>query len=622
MAKGPWKRLGSRQTTLQQWEPPNGWVEQGPCLWVPPNYKASAWELAQPAIATPEDAEVEYFRCASSLAYFAFRHVWTVDVDDPWGAPQFRKFPCYPYLRRFFQTVQPLRNYHVEKSRQMTLSWAWMVVFLWDVLFHENWPNLVVSRRSSEVDDGGASSTPDSLLGKVRFMHGHLPVYLQHAFEIKSHSIRCPSNRSYIKGETGTGHAGRGPTYRRALMDEAAYIEGSEGVFKAVRSTAKRGTVLNSTPNGKGNAFARVRFNPSSSFVKLRFHWTEHPRKAEQLACSCGWHSLATGAGAPPALQFHEHDCANRRQNPPRQSEALSPWYEEQCADLTPEGVASELDIGYEKSRRGRVYDAFDSTFDTFDHTTLIDPKTGVAVGEKKSWESLLDYRQRYLRAALKPNRTTFTAWDFGVGDPTAILLGQIDDEDTMEVRWIDEYEANGLSWDHYHSFVKGLWLPAWEAVNGGIMDMVHYGDPAGKQRDSQLMSWISNLATGDPPIFLRSRIPNGSRLEWIDFVRRLYRERRVKVSTWCAGGLGSKDAPGLIDAVEQWHWPVDGNGEPTPGEHMPVHDKFSHKATAQLYFYCIHFNHRLPVRDQSRSVSLADLLSMGDSDLSTPASF
>jgi hypothetical protein len=585
-------------------------VETAANVWVPPDYAPSVWELATPPIVSLDDAEYEYDRCRRSAGHFIFHHCWTIHVDDPSGAPTFRKFPVYPFLRRFFREAQPQQNLHVEKSRQMTMSWAWMALFLWDVLFHDRWPDLVVSRRAVDVDDGGSSSTPDSLMGKVRLMLTMLPVYLQPLNAVvKQFQISIPDNKSWIRGETGTRSAGRGPTYRRALLDEAAYIEGSESIFKAVRQSAKNGTCLNSTPNGKANVFARVRFNPRSTFKKLSFWWPRHPVKAEGLYCTCGW-KFVLDLSAPVHLQipiqaFHAHDCGNLKLSPPRPRECRSAWYDEACRDYTPEQTASELDISYERSRRGRVYEGFDSTLHVFDHQLLRQPD-GTPLGERRAKETLEDYHVRYLRAALDPLKPLVVGWDFGVSDPSSLLLGQILDEKQMVVRWIDEHEHHGESWDYYHRHVTKLWWRVWVELGGEKhYPMEHYGDPSGKNRASDLTSWVSNLAGADPPIRIQSvetGTPGaGSPLEWIDFIHVLIRGQRVLLSSWCAH---------LIDTLEQYRWPTTAEGELLVGSAQPVHDQYSHTADALRYVYRVRFLHRLKTRERP-GMSMRDILTI-----------
>ena len=602
MSRGPWRRISSpsKDGLTSAWQPPPGWVETGAGVWVPPGYQPNRWELppVQP-ITSPEVSYAEFNRCRQSASYCILHWFWTLDVDDPSGAPSFRKFPSYPYLRKFFDEAQAVSNMHVEKSRQMTMSWAWMALFLWDILFHDRWPNLVVSRKEKDVDDGGAASTSDSLLGKVRLMYEHLPPFLFQAFDFRQMVVRNVQRDSWIKGEV-PGAAGRGPTYRRALLDEAAYIEHGAALFKAVRQSAKNGTCLNSTPNGKGNIFAYVRFNPKSTFRKLSFWWPDNPLRSKGLYCgSCDWKAVPDSrAKKTPLQQWREHVCAGANLPQPKAPECRSPWYDRVCLDYSDADIASELDISYEKSKRGRVYGAFDTVLHVFDHTAVAD-RDGKRVGERKMAESMEAYRRRYLRAVLDPHLPIVTAWDFGVADPTWMLLGQILDEELMTVRWVDEYHATDQSWDHYHAQVRRVWAEAWKDV-GGTDPMEHYGDPAGRNRESDLGSWITNLASAQPPVVIQYADKTaGGVLEWIDFIHALIRNNRMSFSSMCAG---------LIDAVGQYRYPTTETGElRVSGATLPVHDEFSHPCDALRYLYRGRWPSRLHSR-LKRGISVADI--------------
>jgi hypothetical protein len=544
-------------TDAVPWTPPPGFVEREHGIWVPQDYRPTKWELQATPVRTPDDAIAEYVKCAKSLRYFALVHCWSLHVDDAGGDPIWRKFPAYDYLVDFFDFAQVPANCHVEKSRRMLMSWAWMVVFLWDISFHRNWGNMVLSRKETEVDDGGRMSTHDSLLGKIRHLHWALPPYLQAPLNIQFMSIRHPAINSYVRGETATTKAGRGRGVKRALMDEAAYIDNGESIFKGLRQAARSGTCLTSTPNGKGNVFARIRFSAITTFKKYSFHWTGHPEKVQDAYCTCGW-KADMALAMRPLEQFKAHDCGNLKLEPPRPPEIRSPWYDRECQDLTPEGVASELDISYERSRHGRVYAAFDSSRHGFDHLRRVSERWGT--------ETVEEYRQRYLRSVLEPHKPCIVTWDFGVGDPTSLLLGQVMDDAQMSIRWLDELEKDEQSWEFFYAFVQAAWAPVVREMTG--LDLMHYGDPAGKQRASDLSSWVKNLASREPRIIVIHAPRIGGPLEWIDFVHNLIRRGQFEVSLWCTH---------LIDALNNYHFPVDDQGNTIAGAQMPVHDIWSH---------------------------------------------
>jgi len=590
------RRVRKAEPIVTEWRPPLGWKQIQAGVWVPGDYRPTKWEVQAPPIRNRDDARADLLRCRNSLPYFAFTWVWTLDVDDPSG-DGVRKMPAYSYLRRFFAEVQEPCNIHCEKSRQMIMSWAWMTVFLWDLLFIERRPNLVISKRAKDVDDGGINATPDSNFGKLRFMHEHLPEHLWQRFEYIKFTIRNPFTGSHVKGETGKGSAAsRGPTFTRALMDEAAYVERSETVFKGVRQAAKNGTGLNSTPNGKGNVFARIRFSTTTTFKKLRFHWSEHPRKAVGLYCICGWKSDRFSK-TPPHVQFSGHNCPLPKMDPPRSPEMRAPWYDEQANDMRPEDVASELDISYEGSRRGIVYGTFDQTRNIYPVMHKLGPRL--------LHETPDMYRRRYLRLVIDPRLPLVVGWDFGVGDPAAMLLAQIFDEDVPYVRFLDEIEAGDQPYTFFSDIVNGLWVPAAQSV-GNRIAFRHYGGhdvnnrfPIAKPNAKGLQSWASNLKSKG--INVESR-PFGSLKEWIDYIRDTYRNGTTQISDWCAG---------TIDATQNYHFPLDRDGNPLPGDHDPVHDEWSHKMDAKRAIFKVRFAAKLYQREK-RAVTTRRILARG----------
>lgn len=587
MSQKRWRRLRAKTEGRNAlWTPPQNWVEVAPQIYEPRGYVRSEWELAtMPDCSTAEACVREYRRCQQSVAYFAFRYCWTVDEDDP-ERPGYKRIPALPYLRDYFTRMQPVKNTHIDKTRQMMGTWATMALFLWDVLFHDDWHDLCVSMKEQLVDNGGERSTPNCLMGKVRAMHERLPSFLFHKFDIAKNRITNVDRQSTISGETGASDPGRSGTYRRILLDEASRIPNSESAFKASSQASKHGLILLSTPDGKANVHARIRFQPNTGFQRLSYHWTQHPDKARGIYCECGWRS--TDDGALPHLQFEQHTCLDTS----KQRKARSPWYDNECRKLRPDQIASELDISYEESTRGRVYSAFKNAppelgghtipHESFRPRIGNTPHFGDPLGPCREHENDNDYRWRYLTSALDPNLPVFTSWDFGVSDPTVMLLGQEVSPDGPVVRWLDLYRASDQSWRHFHAFWDGLWRRAWEHVGGiKIHAWAHYGDPSGKNRESDLRSWMSNLASADPPVVIDEgpkRNTGGSQLEWLDFINDQFRLNRIEISSYCTV---------LLDAVAQYHFPIDREtGLPISGKHEPVHDQWSHPCDAMRYTY------------------------------------
>ncbi|MEO8483341.1 MAG: hypothetical protein ABI634_14100 [Acidobacteriota bacterium] len=607
------RRTGSSAQSFEQsiWIPPVDWRESRPGIYEPLGYAASPWEVAPPIVATPKDEVREYLRCAASLPYFALHYCWTLHVDDPDGARP-RRLPAFPYIREMLADLQTPTNTLTEKSRQMLTSWIFCSAFVYDLLFVHNAPLLMVSKRARDVDDGGANSTVDCLLGKVRFIHERLPRFLWHPFSFKKWEVRSLHTGSYIKGETGTGgQVARGPSYGRGLADEFAYAKHSESMFAGLRQACKRGLELNSTPDGRGNTFARLAHSKTTTFRKRTLHWTRHPLMAIDLACLCGWKAKAGPGASLPDVQFQEHRKSCKRE---RGAKPTSTYYRNTAADLTPEKLASELDISYDRTAAAAVFDGYDATRHLFDVADVRDRRTGKLMGPPGVAEDDLTYKRRVLPGLIDPRFPLVIFWDFGVADETYVALGQVLDDEAQTTRWLDELVDSGKAWSHYHQLIVTVWMTSYLEACGhtpdsmqayadrrhldwsnrvafvpdlvnevprGCLPVYHAGDPAGRQRDSSLSSWTRNLQMADPSMSLRTvpfaKPADGSLLDWIDHVRQLVRRNGVSLSSFCTR---------LADALADWKWPTDKDGNVIPGSTKPVHDKHSHAGTALVMGY------------------------------------
>ena len=362
----------------------------------------------------------EYRKCKKSPSYFATNYCKTINIEKN----EVALFPEYSYLVRFLDENRIPKNIHIEKSRQMLISWAFMILFLYDLLFVDNVADFITSRKEFLVDDGGRVSTPHSLMGRIRFMHEHLPRFLKQRIDFTYLKATNPATNSFVIGESSNPNAGRSGTWYRALMDEGALIPKSESVFASVYQACKTGTAVNSTPYGRGGCFGRIRFDKNAEFKKYSLHWKLHPGRNQD-------------------------------------------WYNQQVLNMTPDQVARELDISYEKSIAGQIYSMFD--FNT-------------QVGDYK----------------FNPDFPLYRAWDFGIGNPTFVLWIQerpIPGQQFPEIAIIDELEASGQMPPYFAKEVLNKPYTTTNSMGRKVhVDCVDYGDPAGKQRELNLKSWISWL--------------------------------------------------------------------------------------------------------------------------------
>lgn len=451
--------------------------------------KNLAWSAVQ---------ELERRKCRESPFYFAAHYCYTLDSDDP-ACPS-KLFPDFGYLKNLFTQLHRREDIHIEKSRQMLASWTIMIFFLHQVLFEKNRQMLVVSSKQDNVDDGGTRSTPQSLLGKARYCYSRLPSFLRltskdtEALSFKNLCINNPAFGSSIKGESSSPNAGRGGNYNYALLDEAAFIPNSESVYASARLACKKGLIICSTPNGKGNIHWRIKYGSAETgFVHIRLHWPEHPLRDKT-------------------------------------------WYEQRCKSMTDVEIARELDIDYEGSAAGRIYTEFEYS----------------------------RHIARY-RLIFNPALPFYTTWDFGIGDPTAILFIQTDSEDKILV--IDEFEDKGKDSSFYALKVISI-VESWgygheDAINI-IHKAAHYADPSGASRGPRLESWIGDL---NQRLGIRIQTRTGvSKLEKINRVKYLFKSGKVLISPHCTH---------FTEALQNYFLETDKNGN-ISGE-KPIHSWASH---------------------------------------------
>lgn len=338
-------------------------------------------------------------------------------------------FDLYLYQREFlgeiisFEDDQMFFEDHEHcKSRQTGFSWLYQAAYLWAIKHYPNFRAKNLSRREDEVDDPG--TTTESLHGKFKFMWERLPENVRPPLFFSHLKIRRTAGGvGFIAGESANQNAGRGGTYDAVLLDEAGFIPWCEKILKAVSQACNRGVGLNSTPNGKEGAFARVHHDEDSGFKHLETHWVKHPEYSKGL--------------------YYDKEGRPR-----------SPWYDAQCKKLLPEDIASELDMDFEGSVAGKVFP---------------EAAHGMTIAKVK-YDPLLPLHM----------------WvDYGMADPTSVIFAQIyHGEKIPELRIIAEYEQTDLvpaeHAENWRAILRSL------GFKGDTRAIRGHGDPAARARSLQ----------------------------------------------------------------------------------------------------------------------------------------
>lgn len=232
--------------------------------------------------------------------------VWTFDPDADDSVRPLALYPKQVELVRWLEErFQAREEGIVEKSRQVGVSWVSCAFAVHKWLFHDGCATAFGSRKEDLVDKRG---DPKCLFQKLRFIRERLPAWVRpKGFDPNQHdkhmTIVNPANGSTITGEAGD-NIGRGGTFRLYFIDEAAFIDRSEDVERALADSCKA-RIYVSTPNGPANVFYKKAH--AGIFPKFRLHWKDDPRKTDE-------------------------------------------WYAEQKRKRDPLDVARELDINYEES--------------------------------------------------------------------------------------------------------------------------------------------------------------------------------------------------------------------------------------------------------------------------------
>ena len=406
------------------------------------------------------------------------------DIDPPNGVYRSKRLALFPaqvdLVNKVIVFTEDGEDFfiddtHIEKSRQQGMSWILSGIGLWAVEFWPNVAGLYLSRKEEEVDDGGAKATRDSLFGKILYQWKHQDQWLQEfaPLDFKFLQITNPRNNSFLVGESANPNAGRGGTYKFALVDEAAYIPNSEAVMMAVDQACKRGKILNSTPHGTGNHYSRIRRMHTraleTGYKFVRLHWSQNP-------------FLVKGLEIDPST-----------------GKLTSDWYKSITRTMTREAVARELEMSYTSSMSGLVYPEFNIDVDA--------PGTN-------EWDAKVDFH---------PNKgAVYVGWDFGLNDPTCFLLFQKNDLGGYDVFY--ELQEDGAPIENFVPYIK-------ELQNRYPVDWFHYGDIAGIQREKVSgSSVIEELARqGIQVQYRKQAVQDG-----ISMIRVLHQNRQIRVHSRC----------------------------------------------------------------------------------------
>jgi hypothetical protein len=283
--------------------------------------------------------------CAQNVLFYVNTFVWTFDprrshLYEP--PSKTVPFVTWPYqdeaLLVMGDQIDKGEDLVIEKSRDMGASWLSLVLMEHRWHFHRGNTFLMISRKEHLVDKPG---NPDALFWKIDFLHQYLPKWLLPKMErTKLHFGNLDLN-STIDGDSTTDASGVGGRRTAVFLDEFSRMDNAEDVLGGLADVTDC-RIINFTPWGTNNAAHKVAKDPGKK--KLRFHWSQHPKKSK-------------GAYKYDREKLHVEFLD--KQNPPdanypfiRDGKLRSPWYDKECVRRgnNKQQIAQHLDIDYEGS--------------------------------------------------------------------------------------------------------------------------------------------------------------------------------------------------------------------------------------------------------------------------------
>lgn len=253
------------------------------------------------ATATARSKEVcvnEAIMCSSDPSYFITKYLY---VQHPVKGRL--PFELFPFQKDCLDDFVNYRHNIIVKSRQLGLSETVSAYCLWLALFHRD-KNIVLMATTLK--------TAGLMVRKIREKFKMLPAWLTKTLDVVEPESNSKfqlqlSNGSSIKAVPATDGAVRGEAGSIVVVDEAAFIDNFQEIWKAIFPTLSTGgsSIIFSSPNGKNyfyDLFSGAEKNKAGEYLKKvegrsgqhcdgiganQFHavklpWTVHPERDEK----------------------------------------------------------------------------------------------------------------------------------------------------------------------------------------------------------------------------------------------------------------------------------------------------------------------------------------------------
>ena len=212
------------------------------------------------------------------FAYFLYHHVSIKDVR-PDGTTKTIQWEHWPVHDEWIADIQKYRRIVTLKARQLGWSWLCAALHVWGAAFTEDYLGGVISAGQVKSNE---------FMAKCKFIHAHLPSTLALSQD-NTETMQYAVTRGKILAHPSTQDAGRGDSYNRMVVDEAAFHPWAEANYSAYEPATENGQILVVSSAGAEDQqvvndwFERLYHNAPDNGFEARFYgWSTRPgRDAE-----------------------------------------------------------------------------------------------------------------------------------------------------------------------------------------------------------------------------------------------------------------------------------------------------------------------------------------------------
>lgn len=218
-----------------------------------------------------KEQEEEWEKCKNNPIYFIENYCY---ISNPVLGTF--KFKLYPFQKDLIVALLKDENrlLSIVKSRQMGISTVMSAFSMWLINFY---PAKSVATVATDL------STAQELHEKIKFMYENLPQWMAQPYVKKNQKILHLKNNSRARAYSHNKNKGvRSLAGTLIIMDESAFIEGAEKLFRTIQPSLRTGgqLVALSSPDLAEGWFYDIYtdgINGVNNFATLKLPWYLHP---------------------------------------------------------------------------------------------------------------------------------------------------------------------------------------------------------------------------------------------------------------------------------------------------------------------------------------------------------